>query len=143
MIHLFKFFRKKPLKLKEQAMGEEYNPSAPRRTTDINVAMNCKVNIDYTNYRGERGKRVIVPHNIWHGTTDYHPVPQWLMTAWDIEKKALRVFAMCDIHSWVNDSMMEPLMKINVVASPASSPIPGAPRYDDPGDQMQHTADGQ
>lgn len=58
------------------------------------------VRIDYTNYRGERGVRLIQPERIWFGATEWHPSPQWLLEAYDLEKSASRTFAMLDIHSW-------------------------------------------
>ncbi|MFK4131922.1 hypothetical protein ACI2KR_06460 [Pseudomonas luteola] len=51
----------------------------------------------YTNYRGEYSVRNAIPSRIYFGATDYHPEPQWLMEAHDLEKGALRVFAMNDI----------------------------------------------
>lgn len=56
--------------------------------------------IDYTNYRGERALRRIWPRGISFGTTEYHPEPQWLLLAFDLEKQADRHFAMKDIHAW-------------------------------------------
>lgn len=56
--------------------------------------------IDYTNWRGERATRVIEPWSITFGRTEHHPERQWLIKAWDIEKEAVRTFAMKDIHSW-------------------------------------------
>jgi hypothetical protein len=70
------------------------------RATQMADALTKKVRIDYTNYRGERAVREVVPHSIWHGTTDHHPKAQWLMTAWDVDKRALRTFALCDVHAW-------------------------------------------
>ncbi len=58
------------------------------------------VMVDYTNWRGERGARRIVPDYMWWGSTEYHPKPQWLLRALDVEKRALRDFAMGSIHSW-------------------------------------------
>jgi hypothetical protein len=58
------------------------------------------VDIDYTNYRGERAVRRIVPREMFFGSTDYHAEPQWLLAAIDVSKKAERVFAMRDVHSW-------------------------------------------
>lgn len=58
------------------------------------------VTIDYTNYRGERSLRRVLPLDILFGSTEFHPEPQWLLTAIDEDKKAERVFAMKDIHSW-------------------------------------------
>lgn len=59
-----------------------------------------EVVIDYTNWRGERGERIIRPTRLWWGQTQYHPKPQFLLTALDVERNALRDFAMADIHSW-------------------------------------------
>lgn len=52
----------------------------------------------YTNYRGERSERRVVPERIWFGSTDWHPGPQWLMDAFDLDREAMRSFAMTDIH---------------------------------------------
>lgn len=61
---------------------------------------NQTVTITYKNYRGEIGTRAIIPIKIWFGSTKYHPDPQWLLDAHDLEKKALRSFALKDISSW-------------------------------------------
>jgi hypothetical protein len=58
-----------------------------------------KVQIDYTNYRGERGWRTIQPRGIFFGSTEYNPDPEWLLIAHDVVK-GRRVFAMKDIHAW-------------------------------------------
>jgi predicted DNA-binding transcriptional regulator YafY len=58
------------------------------------------VNILYTNYRGETGYRNIIPHRIWFGSTQWHPADQWLLDAHDVEKNAIRNFAMSDIKDW-------------------------------------------
>lgn len=55
------------------------------------------VGVTYTNYRGETSIREIVPVRIWFGSTDWHPQPQWLLDAFDVEKEAFRSFAMRDI----------------------------------------------
>lgn len=56
--------------------------------------------IDYTNWRGERSTRLVFPSSIRFGESPYHPGPQWLLDAWDVEKRAARTFAMKDIHRW-------------------------------------------
>ncbi len=58
------------------------------------------VAIVYTNYKGVKAARVINPVKLWYGKTEYHPVRQWLLEAWDVEKKAKRNFATCHIESW-------------------------------------------
>lgn len=60
------------------------------------------VTITYTNYRGETSERNIIPEKIWYGSTEWHPEPQWLLTALDLDKKASRDFAMKDIHTWID-----------------------------------------
>jgi predicted DNA-binding transcriptional regulator YafY len=56
--------------------------------------------IDYTNYRGERGERRIVPLGIHFWETEWHPERQWILRAFDMERELERQFAMKDIHSW-------------------------------------------
>ena len=56
--------------------------------------------IDYTNHRGERGRRAIAPIRIYHGSTAWHPEEQYLLDAWDMDKRADRTFALKNVHSW-------------------------------------------
>jgi predicted DNA-binding transcriptional regulator YafY len=59
-----------------------------------------RVEIEYTNYKGERGRRIILPSTIFYGTTPWHTEPQWLLSALDIMKDEMRDFALKDIHIW-------------------------------------------
>lgn len=59
------------------------------------------VKIIYTNYRGETSLRRILPERVYFGSTDWHPAPQWLLDALDVEKNATRSFAMKDIRAWI------------------------------------------
>lgn len=59
------------------------------------------VQVDYTNWRGEKGTRTIVPESIYFGSTEWHPEKQWLLRAYDVEKQAYRDFALKDIASWI------------------------------------------
>ena len=52
--------------------------------------------VRYRNWRGEVSVRTITPRKLWYGATDWHPEPQWLLTAWDHDKDALRDFALQD-----------------------------------------------
>jgi hypothetical protein len=61
------------------------------------------VTIDYTNWRGERAIRRVKPVRIRFGSNEWHREPQWLLYAVDVEKRALRAFALCSIHSWSSD----------------------------------------
>lgn len=58
------------------------------------------VEIDYTNYRGERSTRLIIPGRMHFGATEYHENPQWLLDAVDVQRSVNRTFALGDIHAW-------------------------------------------
>lgn len=64
--------------------------------------MNKLVLIDYTNWRGERRTRRIRPteNGLRFTKNQFHPTPQWLLTAIDDETGQMRTFAMANIHSW-------------------------------------------
>lgn len=57
--------------------------------------------IDYTNWRGVRAIRLIAPIRIVFGRTKWHPGPQYLLEAEDVEKSEIRLFAMHDVHDWI------------------------------------------
>lgn len=60
------------------------------------------VTIDYTNWRGERRKRQIVPQDrtMKFGKTEWHPIPGWLFRALDCEDGKMKWFAMSGVHGW-------------------------------------------
>lgn len=58
------------------------------------------ITIDYTNHRGERGRRRITPLTLTFGSNQYHPEMQWILRAFDEDKQVLRTFAMKNVHSW-------------------------------------------
>ncbi|MCW2955606.1 MAG: hypothetical protein JWO69_475 [Thermoleophilia bacterium] len=55
------------------------------------------IKIQYRNYRGEASSRTIVPQRIWFGSTEWHPEPQWLLEALELERGVVRSFALQDI----------------------------------------------
>lgn len=61
------------------------------------------VRIIYTNYRNETAERRIVPMEIWFGSTEWHKEEQWLLKAEDLDKQAMRDFAVKDISGWIVD----------------------------------------
>jgi hypothetical protein len=67
---------------------------------DIGFAVLGLVLIDYTNWRGERLKRLISPMNLTWGESKYHKGIQWILLAMDCEDRKTKEFAMKDIHSW-------------------------------------------
>lgn len=58
------------------------------------------VEIDYTNWRGERSKRRIVPMRLSWENNEWHPETQWILHALDMDKREGRDFALASIHSW-------------------------------------------
>lgn len=54
--------------------------------------------LDYTNWRGVRSKRRVLPVGIMFGVTEWHPEPQWLLVAFDYDKQAERSFSFYGIH---------------------------------------------
>jgi predicted DNA-binding transcriptional regulator YafY len=59
----------------------------------------CKeCTIDYTNHRGERKKRMIVPYELWFGESPYHSGPQMFLNAYDFKRNEERDFAINGIH---------------------------------------------
>jgi hypothetical protein len=58
------------------------------------------VQIDYTNHRGERSVRKVLPERLYYGSTEYHPKLQYLLEAIDVERDVKRTFALSSIHCW-------------------------------------------
>ncbi|PID32885.1 hypothetical protein CR956_00115 [Candidatus Saccharibacteria bacterium] len=56
--------------------------------------------IDYTNYRGKRMLRRVRPIRLVFDSNQWHPKPEWLLEAFDLDKNAERTFSLKDIHSW-------------------------------------------
>ncbi len=56
-----------------------------------------KVSFTYRNHRGEVAKRSVKPRRLWFGSSEWHPDPQWLLSAWCCDRKATRVFALSEI----------------------------------------------
>ena len=59
------------------------------------------VTIDYTNYKGERAPRHIVPMRVDYGKNQWHPKACYMLTAMDVDKNEIRAFAIKDIHEWI------------------------------------------
>lgn len=59
-----------------------------------------EVLIDYTNWRGERRERHIVPVSLNFENSEWHPETQWILEAIDMDVGAVRNFALANIHSW-------------------------------------------
>lgn len=53
---------------------------------------------DYVNYKGEPSSRKVIPIKVSFDRSEWHPEPQWMLHAWDVEKEAYRDFAMKDMY---------------------------------------------
>lgn len=84
-----------------QRVANLFDPEVGRPTAS--VPKECVVRIRYRNHKGETAVRRIVPYPnrpVEFGSNRWHPTPQWLLYAWDLDKKAERTFALKDIQSW-------------------------------------------
>jgi hypothetical protein len=74
----------------------------PSTNQEQSIQEGIHLEIYYTNWKGEREIRRIVPLACYYGSNDWHKEPQFLMDAYDIDKKACRTFAMAYIHHMTN-----------------------------------------
>lgn len=74
--------------------GEDEDGAAP----DTSKPDGSELAMIYRNWRGEIGLRRIgaAGMSIWHGSTEWHPEPQPLLRAFDLDKQAWRDFALED-----------------------------------------------
>lgn len=56
---------------------------------------------EYKKYAGIKAIRRVIPIKTWHGETGYHKDYQWFLKAWDIDRNAVRDFAMNDILKFI------------------------------------------
>lgn len=56
--------------------------------------------IDYTNWRGVRSERRILPVHLWYGSTEHHERPGWLVRSLDLDRQEARDFSLSTVHSW-------------------------------------------
>ena len=61
------------------------------------------IKVKYKNWKGEVGIRTIIPQTIYYGSTDFHKENQWLMDVFDVDKDALRTYALMDIIEFIKE----------------------------------------
>ena len=67
----------------------------------VTAQMNSNpIKVRYTNYRGETAVRTIIPIKFLFGSNEYHKDEQWLIELYDVERKAMRVYALKEITQW-------------------------------------------
>lgn len=90
------------------------------------------IKLTYRNYRGEISERTITPQSVWYGSTDWHPEPQWLLTAFDHDKQAERDFALKDFGQEIDrDEVRRVLDIINDFSSDTEIVVLHDPEYGD------------
>jgi hypothetical protein len=60
----------------------------------------------YQNYEGKEGYRRAVPISMRFGTSEWHKKPQWLLLAFDEDKKANREFAVADMRDVIGQQIL-------------------------------------
>jgi predicted DNA-binding transcriptional regulator YafY len=64
---------------------------------EIAISLATTLRFAYRNWSGRLGTRHVRPISIRYGSSKWHPSPQWLMLADDLEKGEQREFAMRDM----------------------------------------------
>jgi hypothetical protein len=59
----------------------------------------------YVNWKGERRERAVAPSRLFWGSTEWHPEPQWLVEALDVEKQTQRTFALTGF-TWLGQAKL-------------------------------------
>jgi hypothetical protein len=63
----------------------------------LEIVHHDEIKFDYVNWKGVKGHRKVQIDEFYFGSTEYHPEPQWLLSAFDLEKSEFRIFAMKDM----------------------------------------------
>ena len=79
----------------------EANVRAARLDPGVLNADERRLRIRYTNWRGESAVRRILPSELFFGSSEWHPTPQWLLRAFDFDRNAERSFALVEIVEWL------------------------------------------
>lgn len=78
------------------------------------------VYVDYTNWKGERRIRRIMPVSLKYGATPYHSPYQWLLEAVDIDDgHKWKFFALSGFHRW-SDKPLEPYVEPAIPIEPVA-----------------------
>lgn len=51
----------------------------------------------YRNWKGETENTLFIPLHLRFGRTEHHPEDQWLVEVYDVDKQALRTYALAGI----------------------------------------------
>jgi predicted DNA-binding transcriptional regulator YafY len=56
-----------------------------------------RIRFSYSNWRGESAERDVEVVSLVFGHSEWHPDPQWLLEAYDHDRRAVRLFALRDM----------------------------------------------
>jgi hypothetical protein len=73
------------------------------------------VEIDYTNWKGERRLRRIIPLKLWYGENEYRRGDQWILSAMDMEDGGkIKTFSLTGVRGWWTkpEGGLQPGMKV-------------------------------
>lgn len=62
----------------------------------------------YRNHEGKVATRRVTSPNVYHGCTRHHPEPQWLLRAFDLDRQAMRDFALRGVLAFYGDAEPPP-----------------------------------
>jgi len=86
----------------------------------MNLKYSNEVIIDYTNWKGVRRPRRILPMGIKLAHNEYHPEEQWLLEAMDLEDGyTVKTFSLKDVHSWASVLLSESVVEKWQASKPA------------------------
>ncbi len=57
----------------------------------------------YRNHRGEESIRKVIPRKLKYEASQWHTEEEWVLTAYDCYKGAVRTFAVADILEWMEE----------------------------------------
>lgn len=60
----------------------------------LEIKFNTINRLKYRNHRGEVAVRDIVPTHMWFGSNEWHTEEQWIVEAYDRDKKEYRSFSL-------------------------------------------------
>jgi len=66
----------------------------------ISKDLSKAIKIKYTNWEGKTATRYIIPQKLWYGDTEWAKEDQWLLTAYDLDKRAIRHFELRGLKEW-------------------------------------------
>lgn len=69
------------------------------------------IEFEYKNWEGKVSTRRVEPYRLWLGSTQWHPNPQMLLKALDLDKNEERDFAINDISSESLKKLLDAIME--------------------------------